>query len=71
MQATPSPPRPDHILQVGFSFWACKTLLSAIELELFTELAKHPLPQAELEGGLGLHPRSARDFFDALLATGF
>ena len=65
------PPTPDHILQVGFSFWACKTLLSAIELQVFTELAQHPLPLTELQGRLGLHPRSARDFFDALVATGF
>jgi ubiquinone/menaquinone biosynthesis C-methylase UbiE len=65
------PPTPDHILQVGFSFWACKTLLSAIELEVFTELAQHPLPLTELQGRLGLHPRSARDFFDALVAIGF
>ena len=64
-------PSPDHILQIGFSFWSCKTLLSAIELELFTEVAKHPLPAAELQGRLGLHPRSALDFFDALVALGF
>src|SRR5689334_1739517 len=64
-------PSPDQILQVGFSFWACKTLLSAIELELFTELAKHPLALEELQGRLGLHRRSARDFFDALVAMGF
>ncbi len=64
-------PLPDRILQVGFSFWACKALLSAIELELFTELARHPLSRTELQGRLGLHPRSARDFFDALVATGF
>ena len=67
----PAPPTPDHILQVGFSFWACKVLLSAVELEIFTELAKHPLPLVELQGRLGLHPRSARDFLDALVATGF
>src|SRR3569833_103415 len=64
-------PMPDQILQVGFGFWASKTLLSAIELELFTELAKHPLPFEDLQGRLGLHPRSARDFFDALVAIGF
>lgn len=64
-------PTPEHILQVGLAFWASKTLLSAIELEVFTELAKHPLPLTELQGRLGLHPRSARDFFDALVATGF
>jgi hypothetical protein len=58
-------------MQVGLGFWASKTLLSAIELEVFTELAKHPLPLAELQGRLGLHARAARDFFDALVALGF
>jgi hypothetical protein len=35
-------PQPDQILQVGLGFWASKTLLSAVEMELFTELAKNP-----------------------------
>ena len=26
--------RPDHILQVGLGFWASKTLLSAVEMEV-------------------------------------
>src|SRR5258708_34605432 len=64
-------PRPDHILQVGTGFWASKALLSAVELELFTELAKHPEPLEELSARLGLHPRSARDFLDALVALNF
>jgi hypothetical protein len=64
-------PTPDQILQVGLGFWASKTLLSAIELEVFSELARHPLPLSELQGRLGLHPRSARDFFDALVSMGF
>ena len=64
-------PSPEQILQVGFGFWSSKVLLSAIELELFTELAKHPLPYSELHGRMGLHPRSARDFLDALVALGF
>jgi hypothetical protein len=63
--------RPDHIMQVGLGFWASKTLLSAVEMQVFTELAKHPEPLDELSGRLGLHPRSARDFFDALVALGF
>ena len=29
-------PTPDHIMQVGMGFWASKTLLSAVELDLFT-----------------------------------
>lgn len=72
MTETPVPqPTPDQILQVGFGFWASKTLLSAIELEVFTELAKHPLSLPDLQGRLGLHPRSARDFFDTLVCMGF
>jgi hypothetical protein len=72
MTATQSPqPTPDQILQIGFGFWASKTLLSAIELEVFTELAKHPLSLPDLQGRLGLHPRSARDFFDTLVSMGF
>ncbi len=63
--------RPDHIMQVGIGFWASKTLLSAVEMQVFTELAKHPQPLAELTGRLGLHPRSAHDFLDALVALGF
>src|SRR5580698_6537898 len=66
-----SEPRPDQILQVGLGFWASKTLLSAVEMQVFTELAKHPEPLAELSGRLGLHPRSARDFLDTLVALGF
>src|ERR1700741_124456 len=61
-------PRLDHILQVGFGFWASKALMSAVEMEVFTELAKHPEDLETLIGRLGLHPRSARDFLDALVA---
>ena len=67
----PNEPRPDHILQVGTGFWASKVLLSAVELELFTELAKHPETLADLSARLGLHPRSAHDFLDTLVALNF
>ena len=63
--------QPDHILQVGLGFWASKTLLSAVEMEVFTELAKHPEDLETLQGRLGLHQRPARDFFDALVALKF
>jgi len=68
---TASAPSPDHILQTGLAFWASKTLLSAVEMEVFTELAKGPEDLASLTGRLGLHPRSSRDFLDALVALGF
>lgn len=66
-----TPPAPDKIMQVGTGFWASKTLLSAVEMGLFTELAKQPQRLEELRGRLGLHPRSAADFLDALVALGF
>ncbi len=62
---------PDHILQVGTGFWPSKILLSAVEMQVFTELATHPGPLDELTGRLGLHPRAARDFLDTLVALGF
>jgi len=64
-------PAPDQILQVGLGFWASKTLLSAIEMEVFTELARHPADGESLQHRLGLHPRSSADFLDALVALGF
>jgi cyclopropane fatty-acyl-phospholipid synthase-like methyltransferase len=61
---------PDGILQLGLGFWGSKTLLSAVELGLFTELAKGPASGERLARALELHPRSAHDFFDALVALG-
>ena len=40
-------------------------------MEVFTELAKRPEDLNTLTGRLGLHPRSSRDFLDALVALGF
>jgi hypothetical protein len=64
-------PQMDQIMQVGLGFWASKTLLSAVEMELFTELAKHPETLPELSSRLRLHPRSAHDFLDALVSLNF
>jgi hypothetical protein len=62
---------PDAILELGFGFWGSKTLLSAVELGVFSELADAGgLDGEALRERLGLHPRSATDFFDALVALG-
>ena len=61
---------PDGILQLGLAFMGSRTLLTAIELGVFTELAKGPVEAKVLRQRLGLHERSARDFFDALVALG-
>jgi SAM-dependent methyltransferase len=62
---------PDRILEVGLGFWASKTLLSAVEMGVFSELAKQPDELAAVAQRLQLHPRSAGDFLDALVALGF
>lgn len=69
--ATTMQPSPEQILQTGLGFWASRTLLCAVELELFTELAGTSADGETLRKRLGLHPRSAADFFDALVALGF
>ncbi len=48
-------PTPDQIMEVGLGFWASKTLLSAVEMELFTELARHPESGEALRDRLGLY----------------
>ena len=59
---------PSHIMQVGMGFWASKTLLSAVELELFTVLARAPLNAQGLVSALKLHARAVPDFPDTLVA---
>ena len=62
---------PEKILQTGLAFWPSKTLLTAVELGVFTQLAEGPEPHDALSARLGLHPRSSRDFLDTLVALGF
>ena len=70
MTSTPTTITPDQIMQLGLGFWGSKTLLSAIELGLFSELSNSLMNAEDLAGRLRLHSRSARDFFDALVALG-
>ena len=60
---------PNRIMQIGLGFWASKTLLSAVELGLFSAL-KQPRTAAEIARALELHPRAVPDFPDALVALG-
>jgi O-methyltransferase domain/Dimerisation domain len=61
---------PDHIMRLGLGFWASKTLLSAVELGLFTELARGAMTAEAVRERLNLHPRAVRDFLDALVSLG-
>jgi hypothetical protein len=59
---------PSHIMQVGMGFWPSKTVLSAVELELFTYLGAEAMTGEEIGDRLGLHKRAIYDFLDALVA---
>src|SRR5437764_5607111 len=61
---------PSHIMQVGMGFWGSKTLLSAVELELFTKLGSEPMTGPQIAEELGLDARAIPDFPDALVALG-
>jgi hypothetical protein len=62
---------PSYIMQVGMGFFASKTLLSAVELDLFTRLTKQPMTGKEIAAALHLNPRAIPDFPDALVALKF
>src|SRR5919201_1482779 len=42
---------PSHIMQVGMGFWPSKTVLSAVELELFTHLGSDSITGEALRSG--------------------
>lgn len=58
---------PDEILGLGMGFFASKTLLSAVELGVFTALADGPRDVATLLEDLGLQPRGSIDWVDAMV----
>ena len=62
---------PSNIMQVGMGFWASKTLLTAVKMELFTHLAVKPLTGMEIKRELCLNGRGMYDFLDTLVALGF
>ena len=71
MHPTQAIPEHGPILATAFSFWSSKVLLTAVEFDVFTLLARRPMTGDELGSQLGLHPRGIRDFFDALVAMKF
>ncbi len=66
-----TPVNPSKIMEVGMGFMASKTLLSAINMNLFTHLGKREMSGEEIQAVLNLHNRGLYDFLDALVALGF
>lgn len=62
---------PSHIMEVGRAYRDSKTLLSAVELGLFTQLGKDAMTGEQIGERLKLHPRAIYDFLDALVAMRF
>ena len=62
---------PSKIMQVGMGFWASKTLLTAVNMKLFTHLSEGEMSALEIKSKLNLHERSIYDFLDALVSLGF
>lgn len=62
---------PSKIMLVGMGFWASKTLLTAVNMGLFTYLAQGDTSGQDIRQKLGLHERSLYDFLDTLVALGF
>lgn len=63
-------PDPSRILEIAFGFWPSKTLLSAMELQIFTVLHGTSMTGEQLRRRLELHPRATYDFLDGLVALG-
>lgn len=59
---------PSHIMQIGSGFWASKTLLSAVELRVFTLLGGGSLTGEEIRTQANLSQRGTYDFLDTLVA---
>jgi hypothetical protein len=62
---------PARILETATAFWPSKVLLSAVELGVFSELARAPQSNDELAATVGILPSRSADFFDTLVALGF
>ncbi|MFB4262822.1 methyltransferase [Nonomuraea sp. GTA35] len=61
---------PAGLIRLCNAFCESKALLTAVELDLFTELHDNPATEEEIRERLGLHGRGLRDFLLLLTALG-
>jgi precorrin-6B methylase 2 len=62
---------PSKIMQIGMGFWASKTLLTAVNMGLFTHLNSGELSGQDIKEKLEIQDRGLYDFLDTLVALGF
>nr|AIW62995.1 O-methyltransferase [uncultured bacterium BAC-AB1442/1414/561] len=67
---TGNPLTPQPIHERLMAYCGSKLLMSAVEVDLFTALAKEPATEEQLRRLLNLHPRFAGHFLRALVALG-
>lgn len=61
-------PSATRLFEIGSAYRKAKVLLSAVQLGVFSVLAKGPLDATALANRIQVHGRAACDFFDALVA---
>lgn len=64
------PLSPEDLLEVGLGFMRSRTLLSAVELGVFTVLGDRSVRGPDLAREIGASERATYDLFDALVAMG-
>ena len=61
---------PDSVLELFLSFWVARTVMAAVELEVFDLLVGEGLPESDAASALGLAARPARGLFDTCVSVG-
>ncbi|MGH2727166.1 MAG: methyltransferase [Actinomycetota bacterium] len=65
-----SPDNPDSVLELFLSFWVARTVMAAVEMDVFDLLSGEGLPEGEASAKLGLASRPARGLFDTCVSVG-
>jgi ubiquinone/menaquinone biosynthesis C-methylase UbiE len=68
--AAATPDNPDSVLGLFLSFWISRTVMAAVEMEVFDLLSGDGLPEADAAAELGLASRPARGLFDTCVSVG-
>jgi methyltransferase family protein len=61
---------PEPIFQMAIAYWVSKTLMAAVEFELFTKISNRSVTLEELQKVLGMEARPADVFATALVSLG-